>query len=240
MLQLIAIIFSLIATTPVAADVGRFVPKKNKLISAFILSYVSLGFAFIGGGLLGTWFTLKLGQLNPGVYFPALLGVTGTFFLVLTQVRINVLNTYSGSLAFTTFFSRIFNFSPGRHWWVMLLVVLSIFLMLGNVLDHLQAIIVGLSIFTLSWMMTVLSHMLFKQKVFKLSAKNFPFEKNALPSYNPIGLISFGLALLVGIITSFDLLGPFAKTISPLLAGGIAFFLVPVVAYFFKSKKFPI
>jgi len=31
-------------------------------------------------------------------------------------IRIDVTNTYSGLLAYATFFARVFHVAPGRHW----------------------------------------------------------------------------------------------------------------------------
>ncbi len=40
------------------------------------------------------------------------------FFVVLSQVKINVTNAYSGSLRWTNFFSTVFKWYPGRVYFV--------------------------------------------------------------------------------------------------------------------------
>lgn len=228
-LQLLAIAPSMITPAASATDVGRFIPKKHKVIAAFALGYVLSGLTYVGAELLGAWFSLKLGQSNPGVYFPALFGIVGTLFLITTQIRINAVNTYSGSLAFTTFFSRIFNFAPGRHWWIILLAILSTLLMLSNILDNLHSALLALSVFIFSWIMAVFSYILFHYKLFKLTSKQFKFQKGSIPDFNPIGLVSLGLALLIGIPMALGYCGPLAGTLAAMVAGAIAFVMVPIM-----------
>jgi purine-cytosine permease-like protein len=237
LLQLLATTMSMVPNGLVAADIGRFIPKRQQLISAFTMTYVNIALCFIGATLLGAWLGLKFKESNPGVYFPALLGVWGVIFVVITQVRINLINAYSGSLALTTFFSRIFDFSPGRYWWLVLISVLSILLMFGNILSHLVQVLSFQGMFIIAWAMSVVSYILFNKNIRKISSDSFAFQKGSIPNYHPIGLGALFIALLVAVPMALGLIGPTAKSLAPLFAAAIAFCAVPVLTVILKLSR---
>ncbi len=86
----------------------------------------SANLLFWSNGWSGIWFGVRLGEPNPGVYIVMLLGIWGVLFTMITQVRINVTNIYSGSLSLSNFFENIFNFKPGRRFWVVVTGVSAI------------------------------------------------------------------------------------------------------------------
>ncbi len=236
LLQLLATTIPIFANATAATDVARFIPKRRILISTIAISYVLNGIVFLGATLLGAWFGLKLKQTNPGIYFPDLLGIWGVLFVILTQIRINVINTYSGSLALTTFFSRIFGFSPGRHWWIILMVLLSTILMFGGILTHLLQVLTFQAVFIIAWVMTVISYLLFNKKIFKISPENFPFQKGTIPNFNPIGISALVLALLIAVPMAFGLFGAYGKTLAPFVAAIISFMVVPIASFYTKTR----
>ena len=160
-----------------SSDIGRFTQKKNISVTPLILGYGYEAVTFLGATMIGAWLALQLKQANPGIYMPALLGIWGTLFVIISQLRINVLNTYSGSLAFANFFSRIFAMRPGRHWMVILVVLISIILMFGGVLAHINKVLTFEGIFTMSWIMAITSDIIINKKLLHLSQPNFEIDK---------------------------------------------------------------
>lgn len=132
-LQLGATVFALISMATQGADLGRFVRKKDQLVGSIFNGYVVMIVTFLGVVLLGSYFGLEFHQTNPGTYFSSVLGIGGMLTVIITQLRINTINVYSGSLAYSNFFSRVFHFTPGRQWWGILTAILGTLLMMGNI-----------------------------------------------------------------------------------------------------------
>jgi purine-cytosine permease-like protein len=231
LLQLLAACLPVITLITPAVDIGRFIPKQQRVIAVITSTYLMCAIGFLGAAILGAWLGLKLKESNPGIYFPALLGVWGVLFVVLTQMRINVINAYTSSLALTTFFSRIFNFSPGRHWWIITMVAISIACMFGNLLAHLLAALTFLGVFVVAWIMAVVADLLFNKNIFKISATNFAFQKGTIPNFNPVGLSALVIALIVSVPMAFGICGPLGKTLAPFVAAVLAFTVVPIASW---------
>ncbi|WP_312829954.1 allantoin permease [Pantoea anthophila] len=74
--------------------------------------------------------------LDPGFVFPLIMGLTGVLFAVITQIRINVLNLYSGSIALSNTMDMAFNYRPGRQWWMLLVWLLGVLFYICNILQY--------------------------------------------------------------------------------------------------------
>jgi purine-cytosine permease-like protein len=74
--------------------------------------------------------------LDPGFVFPLIIGLTGVLFAVITQIRINVLNLYSGSIALSNTMDMAFNYRPGRQWWMLLVWLLGVVFYICNILQY--------------------------------------------------------------------------------------------------------
>ncbi len=158
LLQVLAAVLALISQATIAADVGRFIPAERRTSGAITVGLISQLLTFLGVTMLGAWFTLSFSNsTNPGAYLAALMGVWGVIFVVITQLRINVTNVYSGSLAYANFFCRVFHITPGRHYWVILTSVLGTALMFGGVFAHLTAVLTFEGVFIMGWVMAILT-----------------------------------------------------------------------------------
>jgi len=108
LLQVLAAVLALISEATIAADIGRFIPPGKRTTGALLVGLGSQLITFLGLTMLGAWFTFSFGgSTNPGAYLASLLGIWGVFFVIVTQLRINVTNVYSGSLAYTNFSSAV-------------------------------------------------------------------------------------------------------------------------------------
>jgi purine-cytosine permease-like protein len=209
-----------------SGDIGRMIQGRQRHTAALAIGFGYEALTFLGATLLGAWLAVRLGRSNPGVYIPALIGGWGTVFIVVSQLRINVLNTYSGSLAFANFFWRIFSFKPGRHVMAVLVIILSIGLMIFGVLDHLTEVLSFEGIFTIAWIMAITAYIAINKWLLGVERQSFYIKKGESPRYNLIGLLSLAAALAVSVPLALGAAGPFGRTIAPFISAGIAFTLV--------------
>lgn len=226
LLQILAAASGFIINAINSGDIGRMIQGRQRHTAALAIGFGYEIVTFLGATLLGAWLAVRLGKSNPGIYIPTLIGGWGTVFIVVSQLRINVLNTYSGSLAFANFFSRIFNFKPGRHVMAVLVIILSIGLMIFGVLDHLAEVLSFEGIFTIAWIMAITAYMIINKKLLGVERHVFYIDKEKTPRYNLVGLVSLSVALAVSVPLALGAAGPLGRTIAPFVSAGIAFSLV--------------
>lgn len=238
LIQVLAAALAVVSQVTISADLGRFIPPKRKNSGAFLVGFLAQALTFGGCTILGGWLTLRFGQSDPGIYLTAIMGFWGVLFVIITQIRINVTNVYSGSIVYATLFRRLFHFSPGRHWWVVLTAVLGTALMFGDIYSRLNQVLTFEAVFIIAWVMAVVAHMAIVQRVLKLSDDSSPYRKEELPAFNPVGLTAVGAALLVSVPLAFGLAGPAGMTWAPFVSGAIAFVIVPIMAVATKGRYY--
>lgn len=240
LLQLAATVFALISMGTQGADLGRFVRPKDTAIGSFFNGYVVMIVTFLGVVLIGSYFGLELHQTNPGTYFSSILGVGGLLIVLITQVRINSINVYSGSLAYSNFFARVFHFTPGRQWWGILTAILGTALMMGDIFAHMLQILTFEGVFIIAWAMTVVSDTVFNKWLFKLSPAGYEYKRAFLPQFNIVGVGSLIIALAVGGPLAFGAAGPAGETWAPFVSAGLGFFLPPVIAGLSRGRTYTV
>ena len=238
LLQVLAGALAVVSQVTISADMGRFIPPKRRTSGAVIVGFASQILTFTGCGILGGWLTLRFGESDPGAYLPAIMGAWGVLFVVITQIRINVTNAYSGSIIYSTLFTRLFGFSPGRHWWVVLTTVLGTALMFGGIYNSLNQVLTFEAVFIIAWVMAVVADMFVVKRWLKIVPDVSPYERADLRDYNPVGLVSVGVALLVAVPMAFGVAGPLGVSLAPFVSGVVAFVLVPVVALATKGRYY--
>jgi purine-cytosine permease-like protein len=226
LLQILAAASGFIINAINSGDIGRMIQGRQRHTAAIAIGFGYEAVTFLGATLLGAWLAVRLGKSNPGVYIPALIGAWGTVFIVVSQLRINVLNTYSGSLAFANFFWRIFNFKPGRHLMAVLVIILSIGLMIFGVLNRLTEVLSFEGIFTIAWIMAITAYIAINKTLLGIERQSFYIDKEKSPRYNLVGLTSLAVALAVSVPLALGAAGPFGRTIAPFISAGIAFAFV--------------
>jgi purine-cytosine permease-like protein len=238
LLQVVAAVLALISQATIAADIGRFIPSRKRTSGAAAVGLASQAITFLLLVMLGAWFTLSFrSSTNPGAYLPALMGVWGVLFVIVTQLRINVTNVYSGSLAYANFFCRVFHFTPGRQYWVILTSLAGMGLMFGGIFQHLNAVLTFEGVFIMAWVMAVFSDIVINKRL-GLSPRNFLYKRAQTYKFNPVGIGALCVALAVALPLAFGVAGPFGKTLAPFLAGAIAFVLAPVIAALSRGRYY--
>jgi len=238
LLQVLAAALAVLSQVTISADMGRFIPPQRRTSGALIVGFFSQILTFVGCGILGGWLTLRFGVSDPGAYLPQIMGAWGVLFVIITQIRINVTNIYSGSIIYSTLFTRIFRFSPGRHWWVVLTTALGTALMFGDIYSRLNQVLTFEAVFIIAWVMAVVADMFVIKRWLKLVPDDSPYERHELRRYNPVGLIAVGIALVVAVPMSFGLAGPLGITLAPFVSGVLSFVVTPIVALATRGRYY--
>ena len=176
-----------------------------------------------------------LGVLIPN---PFIVVIIATFFVVLSQIKINVTNAYSGSLSWSNFFSRVFHWHPGRVVWVFFNVGIALTMMELNMFSVLGYILGFYSNVAIAWIGAVVADLVINKPILKISPSYIEFKRAHLYSINPVGFGSMLVGSAVSVVAFFGLLGPLAQAYSPFLALVIAFVLSPIFAILTKGKYY--
>ncbi|QNE18066.1 hypothetical protein F1D05_09410 [Kribbella qitaiheensis] len=172
-------------------------------------------------------------------FLPGWLAMTlAVVLVVISQVKINVTNAYSGSLAWTNSYTRLTRHYPGRLVFLGLNLVIALVLMEANMFDFLNTILGFYANCGMAWIVVVASDIVFNKYLLKLSPKQPEFRRGMLYAVNPVGFISMAVAAGVSILVFFGGLGSGIKPYSPLVAIVLALVLPPLLAIATKGKYY--
>ena len=138
--------------------------------------------------------------------------------VVISQVKINVTNAYSGSLAWTNSFTRVTKTYPGRLVFLGFNLLIALVLMEANMFDFLNTILGFYANCGIAWVVVVASDIVFNKYLLKLSPKQPEFRRGMLYDFNPVGFGSMLIAAGVSILAFFGGLGEAIRPYSPLVA----------------------
>lgn len=251
---------SLIAQIGEQVDYLRFMPSKTKATRskwwwAVILAgpgWVILGAVKqMGGSFLASYIAPAVGAVKAdepiNMYTSAFHSIIpsafaaltiATFFVLLSQIKINVTNAYSGSLSWSNFFSRIFHFHPGRVVWLFLNVGIALGLMEGGVFGFLNTVLGFYSNVAVAWIGALVSDLVINKALLKISPSYIEFKRGHLYNFNPVGFGSMLIASAVSIAAFFNAFGPTMQAFSPFVSIVLAFILAPILAILTKGKYY--
>lgn len=162
---------------------------------------------------------------------PAWLAVTlAVILVVISQVKINVVNAYSGSLAWTNAYTRVTKRYPGRLVFLFLNLVVALVLMEANMFSFLNGILGFYANCGIAWIVTVGTDIMINKKVLKLSPQEPEFRRTMLYAVNPVGVGSFVLATGLSWATYFGGLGEAIRPYSAIVAFVVALVATPILA----------
>ncbi len=170
-------------------------------------------------------------------YMAAAATAISVFFVILSQIKINVVNAYSGSLSWSNFFSRVLHYHPGRVVWIFFNVAISLALMEGNVFSFLNTVLGFYSNVAIAWIGALVADLCIN-KPLGLSPKLVEFRRAHLYNFNPVGFGSMLIASAVSIAAFFGAFGEMLQAFSPFLALALAFALAPVFAVATKGRYY--
>ncbi|MFB7268191.1 purine-cytosine permease family protein, partial [Streptomyces nojiriensis] len=158
--------------------------------------------------------------------------------VVISQIKINVTNAYSGSLAWTNSFTRVTRHYPGRMVFVLVNLAFALALMEADMFSFLGGILGFYSNCAIAWVVTVATDIGINKYVLKLSPLQPEFRRGMLHAVNPVGVVAFTAASGLSIAMYFHLLGDTVQPYSPVAAAVIAFVLTPLMAVATKGRYY--
>jgi purine-cytosine permease-like protein len=169
---------------------------------------------------------------NPGVYL-----ALATFFVILSQVKINVTNAYSGSLSWSNFFSRLTHAHPGRVVWLVFHLIIALVLQEMGVFSVLLWVLGFYSNVAIAWVGALVADLVVN-KPLGLSPSYIEFKRAHLYNFNPVGFGSMMIGSVVSVIAFCGVMGPVAQAFSTFIALGLAFVFSPILAVLTKGKYY--
>ncbi|MCP9211797.1 purine-cytosine permease family protein [Streptomyces sp. NEAU-Y11] len=158
--------------------------------------------------------------------------------VVISQIKINVTNAYSGSLAWTNSFTRVTGRYPGRMVFVLVNLGFALVLMEADMFSFLNDILGFYSNCAIAWVVTVATDILVNKYLLKLSPHAPEFRRGMLYAVNPVGVVAFMAASGLSIAVYFRLLGDTLQPYSPVAAALIAFVLTPLMAVVTRGRYY--
>ena len=179
-------------------------------------------------------YAVAFGYMIPSEYAALVLMAA---FVVVSQLKINVMNAYAGSLAWSNFFSRLTHSHPGRVVWLVFNVGIALLLMELGIYELLEETLGVFSIIAMAWL-SAISADLFINKPLGLSPPGIEFKRAHLYDINPVGTGSMVLAATIGILAYYGHLGPEAAALATFLAMVVAFIAAPAIAIATNGKYY--
>jgi purine-cytosine permease-like protein len=158
--------------------------------------------------------------------------------VVISQIKINVTNAYSGSLAWTNSFTRVTKTYPGRLWFLGFNLLIALILMEADMFSFLNNILGFYANCGMAWVVVVASDIVFNKFLLKLSPMKPEFRRGMLYNFNPVGFGSMLIAAGVSIVAFFGGLGSALTPYSPLVAIVLGLVLPPILAIATKGKYY--
>lgn len=254
-----AVVFSLTVQIGEQVDYLRFLPVKSKenkhqwWISLMVAGpgWIVVGAAKMLAGVYLCLLALKQGlnladatdpvhlYLNAWANWltPELaLAVTGAF-VIICQFKINITNSYAGSIAWSNFFSRLTHSHPGRVVWLVFNVVIALMLMELGVYKSLENTLSLYSILGVSWIGAIATDLTINKRL-GLSPPRIHFKRAELYDINPVGVGSMAIATCVGFLCYSGYWGPTVQALATYLALLCVVILVPLLAYVTQGKYY--
>ncbi|MFE4061318.1 purine-cytosine permease family protein [Streptomyces sp. NPDC059096] len=158
--------------------------------------------------------------------------------VVISQIKINVTNAYSGSLAWTNSVTRVSKHYPGRMVFVLVNLAFALVLMEADMFSFLNSILGFYSNCAIAWVVTVATDIMVNKYLLRLSPLAPEFRRGMLYAVNPVGVVSFVVASGLSIALYFHALGDTLQPYSPVAAALIAFVLTPLMAVATRGRYY--
>lgn len=211
------------------ADYTRYVRKSDMRWACWVIGAGFPVFCFAFSGLLGLWFSVHYREANPGVYFVTILGVWGTVFAVATQLRINLANMYSGSIAFVNMFKQAVDLRVSRHVAIVLFGTGVSVALVMNVLDYLLTVMSIIGMFTTCFTVLLLLE-LYGMKTGRFGALDITaYAPGTIPNWRWPALGSLVVAASIGSFLLTGGMGPIGVFWASFAAGGAQIILYAAV-----------
>jgi purine-cytosine permease-like protein len=150
--------------------------------------------------------------------------------VVVAQVKINVTNAYSGSLAWSNVYTRLTKTYPGRSVFMYFNLAIALALMWMDVFSLIAFVLSLYANVVMAWLVTIATDIVVNKNLLRVSPSFPEFRRGMLHDWNPVGLVSVGLASLLSLSAFGGLFGEGVRPFSVLIAIVVAFVTTPVMA----------
>jgi signal transduction histidine kinase len=168
---------------------------------------------------------------------PALALGLAAVFVSLSQVKINVTNAYSGSLAWSNCFVRLAHYHPGRVVWLVFNVVIALLLTLLGIFETLQAVLSVYSTVAIAWIGALVADLVVLKPA-GISPPYIEFKRAHLYDFNPVGCGATLIASAVAIGAYAGAFGPVAQAFFGFIALGVAIVSAIAIAYATRGRYY--
>lgn len=171
------------------------------------------------------------GATNPGLAFVQLSGWIGFLGLFVTQLRINLQNTYAESMALSTLFARVFKVTPGRAFWSLITCIVGTVLIFLNTLNYINQVLAAEAILLFTWIGVIGADYVIVRGIMRKDVGDIEHRRAYLRRFNPTGLISFASGSVVGAFLHYAPIAFSLNGIGWSIASGLASFVGFAVAF---------
>jgi purine-cytosine permease-like protein len=183
-------------------DFARFIRKTEVKRAMVAGPFVVIAAVYLISFPLGAVLALYSGAASPAGYLTSLLGLFGVVWIIATQLRINNMNFYSGSLALANFASRILHWVPGRRFWVFFTGVAAFIGATLNVEDHLVSVVSFIGIFCLAWLGVLIADICVLRPLLRVPPDYVEHRRGYLANWGVPALASMLTGSVVGAVLS--------------------------------------
>ena len=160
-----------------------------------------------------------------------------TTFVIISQLKINVTNSYAGSIAWSNFFSRLTHSHPGRVVWLVFNIVIAVILIELGVYRAIENILGVYSHVAVAWIGSLVADLAIN-KPLGLSPKGIEFKRAYLYDINPVGFGATAFASLVSIVAHAGAFGETARAVSCYIALAAALVAAPLIAWATRGRYY--
>lgn len=158
--------------------------------------------------------------------------------IVIAQVKINVTNAYSGSLAWSNVYTRVKRRYPGRTVFVVFNLIIALALMLLDVFSLISFVLSLYANVVMAWLVTISADIVVNKHLLGLSPRFPEFRRGMLHDWNPVGLVSVGLASVLSLLCFGGLFGSEMQPFSVLVAIAVAAVVTPLTAIVTRGRYY--
>lgn len=206
----------------------------KQIIGVFLAVYV---LATLGGSVTEAVEPVHQFMSVYSEMMPGWLAITlAVILVVMSQVKINATNAYSGSLAWTNAYTRVFKSYPGRMVFVFVNLGIALALMEFNMFSMLHAVLGFYSNIAIAWIFTVATDIAINKWVLKISPTYPEYRRGMIYDFNPVGIVSLSLSAIISVAMYFGVFGQGLAPYSALAAAIIAFVATPLMAVLTQGR----
>ena len=142
-------------------DMARFARRSEARKAGLLISLLGVSVPLVLAMTAGVYLVAaSAGKIaDPGIALPRLLGSGGLLLVLLTQVRINVVNVYFGTTALKNFAVQVFQKQWTRQKLLLPFMALAYGLLISPLLQYFSTIMTMLSVFLVDWAAVMLGEL---------------------------------------------------------------------------------